>query len=211
MEYNTKREAMAIPEYGRNIHKMIDYCVNIEDREKRTKTAHAIVNVMGQMNTPNYKGTDFEHKLWDHLHIISGFNLDVDSPFPPPNKDDVSKKPERISYSKSEMEYPHYGKHVERIIEAVTEIEDGEKKDAIVLAISNFLKKSYLNWNRDSVNDETIIKNLQEMSNGKLNLKEDYTLISSSEALAKPKKQKNIVNKKSTQTKSNKKKYKRRF
>jgi len=86
MEYNTKRETMSIPEYGRNIHKMIDYCIGIEDREKRTQTAHAIVKVMGQMNTPNAKGNDFEHKLWDHLFIMSGFNLDIDSPFPAPKK-----------------------------------------------------------------------------------------------------------------------------
>ncbi|PLX02496.1 MAG: DUF4290 domain-containing protein [Marinilabiliales bacterium] len=211
MEYNTKREIMAIPEYGRNIHKMIDYCISIEDREKRTKTAHAIVKVMGQMNTPNSKGNDFEHKLWDHLFIMSGFNLDIDSPFPAPKKDEISKKPDRLAYSKSEANYPHYGKHIERIISAVADMEEGDKKDAIVLSISNFLKKAYLNWNRDSVNDETILKNLEELSKGKLILKEDYNLISSAEALAKPKKQKNIVNKKVSQQKPSKKKYKRRF
>jgi hypothetical protein len=211
MEYNTKREGMAIPEYGRNIHKMIDYCISIEDREKRSATAETIVRVMRQMNAPGPKSNDFEHKLWDHLHIISGFNLDIDAPFPVPKKEEVSRKPEKLEYSHNDMSFPHYGKHIEKIINSVVQIPDGDQKDAIVLAIANYLKKSYLVWNRDSVNDETILKHLEDLSNGKLHLKEEYSLISNSEALAKPKKQKNIVNKKAlAMAQANKKRRKRR-
>ncbi len=205
MEYNTKRERMLIPEYGRNIQKMIDYCIGIEDREKRNFVAEAIVKVMGQMNSQNAKSLDFEQKLWDHLHIISGFNLDIDSPYPAPKKDEVTKNPDKIVYSKKTMSFPHYGKHIESVISAVTEIEDGEQKDAMVLAIANYLKKSYLSWNRESVNDETVLKNMAEISGGKLKLNEEFQLISTSEALTKPLKQKNIVNKKSSNYKYSKK------
>jgi len=209
MEYNTKREFLTIPEYGRNIQKMIEYCVGIEDREKRNLTAQAIVKVMGQIDSQNSKTNDFEQKLWDHLHFISGFNLDIDAPFPVPAKDAVAKKPEKLEYSKKNMSYPHYGENIEKIIEAVSGMEEGEHKDAVVLAIANYLKKSYLNWNRKSVNDETILANLDELSKGKLKLNENLELISSSDALAKPKRQKNIVNKKVVSNKNYKKRKRR--
>lgn len=205
MEYNTNRESLTIREYGRNIQKMIDYCIDIEDRDERNLTASAIVKVMGQMNNQNAKTHDFEQKLWDHLHIISAFNLDIDSPYPKPPKDTVEKKPEKIEYSKKTMSYPHYGKHIERVIAAVAEMEDGEKKDSFVLAVSNYLKKSYLNWNRESVNDETILSNLAELSNGKLKLNEEFQLVSTSEALSNPRRQKNIVSKKTSNHKYSKK------
>ncbi|NOY49384.1 MAG: DUF4290 domain-containing protein [Chlorobi bacterium] len=211
MEYNTKRESMAIPEYGRNIHKMIDYCISIEDREKRNATAETIVRVMRQMNASSAKSHDFEHKLWDHLHIISGFNLDIDAPYPAPKKDEISRKPEKLEYSQKTMAFPHYGKHIEKIIDSAVQIPEGDQKDAIVLAIANYLKKSYLTWNRDSVNDETVLKHLADLSNGKLHLKEEFSLISNSEALSKPKKQKNIVNKKAMAlAQANKRKRRRR-
>lgn len=210
MEYNTERGLISIPEYGRNIQKMIDYCVDIEDRDKRNSTAHAIVRVMEQMNSQASKANDFHHKLWDHLHIISGFRLDIDAPYPAPSKEDVAKKPEKIEYSKKRMTYPHYGKNIEKVISVVAEEEDGEKKDAIILAIANYLKKSYLTWNRDSVNDETILKHLEELSKGKLELKEDTQMISTSDALSVPRRQKNIVNKKNTSYKGINKKRKRK-
>lgn len=205
MEYNTKRDLLTIPEYGRNIQKMIGYCISIDEREKRNFIAQSIVRVMGQMNSQNAKTHDFEQKLWDHLHIISGFNLDIDSPYPMPGKDEVAKKPEKIEYRRKSMRFPHYGENIEKIITAITEMEDGDKKDAFVLAVANYLKKSYLSWNRESVNDETVIKNLEELSGGKLRLAEDVQLISTSEALLKPKRQKNIVNKKVSNYKFQKK------
>ena len=215
MEYNTKRERMTIPEYGRNIHKMIDYCVSIEDKEKRTALAHTIVKVMEQMNPPISKSNDYEHKLWDHLHIISGFNLDIDAPFPAPGRDEVSKKPEKIAYSDYKISYPHYGKQIEKVISQVAEMEEGDQKDGLVYAIANYLKKSYLVWNRESVNDETIFSHLEELSGGKVKFNEKYELISISDALSKPRRQKNIVTTKAEAQalarKSYKKKRKRKF
>ncbi len=194
MEYNTEREKLAIPEYGRNIQKMIEYAVNIEDREKRNKYARVIVNIMAQMNPSLREQNDFLHKLWDHMFIISDFKLDVDSPFPPPEKDIIKRKPDPIKYSDNKIKYRHYGKYVEKIIEKVTEMEDGPEKDELIRIIANHLKKSYLNWNRDSVNDETILKHLEQLSGGRLKLTEDQELVSTSELLSRNRSRKKNTN-----------------
>jgi hypothetical protein len=185
MEYNTERSKLVIAEYGRNIQKMIDYATTIEDREKRNKTARIIVNIMAQMNPHVRENEDYMHKLWDHLHYIADFKLDVDSPYPPPARDTFQKKPERIAYSDNKITFRHYGKYVERMIEKISEMEDGEAKDQMIQVIANHLKKSYLNWNRDSVNDETIFKHLEELSGGRLKLTEDQQLLSTNEILSR--------------------------
>ena len=187
MDYNTTRPAMTIPEYGRNIQDMILYTCTIEDREKRTKAAKFIVNIMAQMH-PQVKDTiDYKRKLWDHMYIISNFNLDVDSPFPPPPPLTLSTKPEKISYHDKEIEFKHYGKNIALIIEKATEFAEGEEKDALVKAIAIQLKKSYLSWNRESVNDELIEEHLSILSKGKLKLKEDVRLTTTSDLLARNK------------------------
>ena len=185
MEYNTQREKLAIPEYGRNIQKMFEYTVGIEDREKRNKYARIIVNIMAQMNPSIREQSDYLHKLWDHLYIISDFKLDVDSPYPPPDKDLIRRKPDPVPYSDNNITFRHYGKYVERMIEKIAEMEDGPAKDELIKIIANHLKKSYLTWNRDSVNDETILKHLEELSGGRLKLTEDQELVSTSELLSR--------------------------
>ncbi|MBC8320544.1 MAG: DUF4290 domain-containing protein [Bacteroidetes bacterium] len=188
MEYNTARGHLIIPEYGRNIQKMVDYAITIEDREKRTKTAHTIIVSMAQMN-PSIKETiDYNHVLWDHLYVISGFKLDVDGPYPPPSQEILNRKPDLLSYSVSNITLRHYGKHIINIIKKATEYEEGEEKQALILAIANQMKKSYLKWNRESVNDQTIGKHLEGISDGKLKLPEDAKLIAISEVIQKPKK-----------------------
>ena len=117
MEYNTQRIKMFIPEYGRNMQKMIDQCCQIEDREKRTRTAEFIVNVMAQMNPKAREAADYRQKLWDHLYIISDFKLDVDSPFPPPPRDVLKSRPKRLKYPNLDIRFAHYGKNIEKIIE----------------------------------------------------------------------------------------------
>lgn len=203
MEYNTARGHLIIPEYGRNIQKMVDYLITIEDREKRTKTAHSIITSMGQMN-PSIKDTiDFTHVLWDHLYIISDFKLDVDGPYPQPSREELKLKPDRLKYSNKNFTLRHYGKHIINIIKKAIEYEEGEEKQALVLAIANQMKKSYLRWNRESVNDLTITKNLTELSDGKLQLSEDVQLIAISEVIQKTKNKKRKSHHKSYQ-KSNK-------
>ena len=203
MEYNTARGHLIIPEYGRNIQKMVDYTVTIEDREKRTRTAHAIIVSMAQMN-PSIKETiDYQHVLWDHLYIISDFKLDVDGPFPVPSKDLLHLKPDRLKYSDKNFTLRHYGKNIINIIKKATEYEDGEEKHALCMAIANTMKKSYLKWNRESVNDQTICKHLHELSDGKLSLPDDVQLVAISEVIKRSKIKKRKTNQKSYQ-KSNK-------
>lgn len=187
MEYNTARDLLIIPEYGRNIQRMVDYALTIEDREKRTKTAKSIIISMAQMN-PSIKETiDYNKVLWDHLYFISGFKLDVDGPYPKPSEEKLSQKPDRIDYSDKNIKLRHYGKHIINIINKAIEFDDGEEKRALVLAIANQMKRSYLKWNRESVNDQTIAKHLEGLSDGKLKLPEDTTLIAISEVIQRPK------------------------
>lgn len=192
MEYNSQREHLIIPEYGRNIQKMIEYTVGIEDEEKRTKSAKVIISMMAQLNPGVKDSADFQRKLWDHMYIISKFRLVVDSPFPPPSQEELAKKPERIPYSDGKIKYRHYGKNIENIIDKAVDYEDGLEKEALIHTIANHLKKSYLNWNRDSVADDMIIKQLFDMSKGKLELHEDKQLSSTPDILArnKPRKKK---------------------
>ncbi len=185
MEYNTTRNGLVISQYGRNIQKMIEYTLTVEDRDKRTRAATLIVDVMGQMN-PQVKDTvDFKQKLWDHLHIIAGLKLDVDSPYPAPTKQLLEAKPDPIPYQDNKIRYRQYGKNLQRIIEKAIELEDGEEKDAFVKTIANHLKKSYLNWNRDSVNDELIFEHLEILSGGKLKMPVNARLLNTGDILSR--------------------------
>lgn len=185
MEYNTTREMMVIPEYGRNVQRMIQYACTIEDRDKRNKAAKYIIMVMGQLNPAVKEVADYKHKLWDHLHIIADFKLDIDSPFPPPPPLSLSTKPERLSYHDKEIEFKHYGKNIALMIEKATEYEDGPEKDALVNAIANHMKKSYLSWNRESVNDELIEQHLTLLSQDKLRLHKDFRFTHTNDILAR--------------------------
>ncbi len=176
MDYNTSLPRMIIPEYGRNIQKMIDFAVSVEDREERNKVAQAIIHVMGQLNPHLRDVTDFKHKLWDHIFIISDFRLDVDSPYPKPTRESFQTKPDKVFYPSNDICYKHYGKTVERIIAKAKEYPEGDEKNALTEQIANLMKRSYLTWNRDSVNDEVILKHLNELSGGGLKLAESSIL-----------------------------------
>ena len=190
MKYNTSRNKLVIPEYGRNVQKMIEYAMTIEDKEKRNKHAKLIVSVMGQMNPQFRDSIDNRHKLWDHMIIISDFKFDVDSPFPYPSKDILYAKPDKLPYKNNDIPFRQYGINLNLIIEKAIEYEDGPEKDALVKTIANHLKKSYLNWNRDSVNDELITKHLDVLSKGKLKLSDETTLNTTGDILARNRKKK---------------------
>jgi hypothetical protein len=179
MDYNTDLPQLIIPEYGRNIQKMLDFAITVADREERNKVARAIIDVMGQLNPHLRDVTDFKHKLWDHLFIISDFKLDVDSPYPKPTRETFQTKPELLKYPHKDIRYKHYGKTVEQIIAKAREFPDGEERNELVSQIANLMKRSYLNWNRDSVNDEVIIKQLEELSKGEL--KADTSILKSTQ------------------------------
>jgi len=197
MEYNTGRNKLAIPEYGRNIQKMVRHVVNIEDRNQRTAAANRIVEIMANMHPQVREESDYLHKLWDHLYFISDFKLNVDSPYPPPEKDMTQRRPQKLNYSENHIRFKHYGKHLEKMIKYVSALEDGPEKKELTLMIANQMKRSYLSWNRDSVSDKMILNQLEELSKGKLKLEEDVQLVATSDVLAgtRSKKKKNTQNK----------------
>ena len=185
--YNTGQEHLIIPEYGRNIQQLVQYTCTIKNKEERTNVAHAIIAIMGRLNPMLRDITDFRHKLWDHLFIISNFKLDVDSPYPKPSKEIFIQKPERVAYPSNKMKFKHYGRAVERMIEKASGMKAGEEKTAFIEAIANLMKKSYLVWNRDTVADSVILDELEQLSNGKLKVPENFRLANTYDILAKTK------------------------
>lgn len=181
MEYNTQLDRLVIPEYGRNIQAMIDYCCTIKDRDERNLCARAIIQVMGQLNPPLRDVADFNHKLWDHLFIISKFKLDVDSPYSIPNPESFKEKPKKLDYPKGKIKYKHYGKTIEDIIKKAKELSQGAERDELSRQIANHLKKSYFTWNKDTITDEIILKNLSELSGGELKVDSSIPLSSHQE------------------------------
>jgi hypothetical protein len=205
MEYNTTRDKMRIGEYGRNIQKMVQIIIAEEDRDKRTQMAKVLVQIMGQMNPTIRESGDFKHKLWDHLHIIADFKLDIDAPYPAPTKEMLEAKPDKIAYSENNIRYKMYGSNIARVIDEAIKFDDGPEKDALVHAIANHLKKQYLAWNRESVDDVQIFEHLKVLSKGKLELKEELQLNTTNEILSRNKKKK-PVGKQQHQGKNNPKK-----
>ncbi len=149
---------------------MINHCLTLTNKEERNNCAKAIIIVMGQVNPELKNVEDYDHKLWDHLFIMSNFELDVDSPFPKPSADFFEKKPETIPYPQRKIKNGHYGAIIEDLIAAAVKLEDGEEKTFLIKRIANLLKTSYLLWNRNTVNDEVIVKHLEQYSNGKLTI-----------------------------------------
>lgn len=193
MEYNTTREQLLLPEYGRNIQKMVDYALTIEDREKRSKAAKAIVYAMGQLNFQNKDVGEFKRKLWDHLFVISNFKLDVDAPFPMPEPNQFANIiPQKVSYQNNNIKFRHYGYSIQRIIEKVADYPEGNEKEALKIYCANTLKKLYMNWNREAVQDDVIALHLEVFSAGKLKLDETVKLEFVQQAVIRPKKKKYV-------------------
>ncbi|MCK5677123.1 MAG: DUF4290 domain-containing protein [Flavobacteriaceae bacterium] len=187
LEYNSEREHLIIPEYGRHIQKLLNYCIAIEDDKERNKMAKAIVDVMGNLQPHLRDVPDFQHKLWDQLFIISDFKLDVDSPYPTPIKETLQATPEKLPYPKSASKYRFYGNNIQIMIDTALTWDEGEMKEALVFAIANHMKKCYLNWNKDTVDDVVIFRHLKEISDGKLDLTEGKEVLSESKNLLRKK------------------------
>jgi len=205
IEYNTERPQLIIPEYGRHMQKMVGQAVAIEDREERNKVAKSIIAVMGNLNPHLRDVADFQHKLWDQLFIISDFKLDVDSPYPKPSKEELQERPEPLEYPQNFPKYRFYGNNIKRMIDVANGWEDSEMKSALVLTIANHMKKCFLNWNKDTVEDDVIFKHLFELSDGKINMKDSKEELSNTHDLLKNKKRhsKNFKSKSSNSGKSN--------
>jgi len=170
LEYNTERTGLIIPEYGRHIQKMVDQAVVCPDKKERNKMAKAIIGVMGNLNPHLRDVPDFQHKLWDQLFIMSGFNLDVDSPFPKPSKEIYEEKPEKLNYPQNHPKYRFYGNNIKKMIDVATNWDEGEMKKELIYVIANHMKKCFLKWNKDSVDDVVIFNHILELSNGKIKI-----------------------------------------
>ena len=183
--YNTQKKKLIIPEYGRHIHQMIDQAVALKDKEKRDEMAKAIIGVMGNLNPHLRDVPDFKHKLWAQLFIMSDFQLDVDSPFDKPSKEGYEKrKPNKLDYPQNYPKYRFYGNNIKRMIDFTIEWDNFDLKEKLILTIANHMKKCFLNWNKEAVDDQVILDHLLDLSDGKLKVSEsDLPLTDSAEFL----------------------------
>ena len=170
LEYNGDRPHLIIPEYGRHVQKLVDKCVSLENVDERNTMARAIVDVMGNLQPHLRDVPDFKHKLWDQLFIMSDFKLDVESPYDKPEKEVLQAKPEPLAYPKAASKYRFYGNNIQTMIDTALTWEDGDAREALYFAIANHMKKCYLNWNKDTVDDAVIFTHLKELSNDKIDL-----------------------------------------
>lgn len=170
LEYNTERSQLIIPEYGRHFQKMVDYAVSIADDAERNKVAKAIISVMGNMQPHLRDVPDFQHKLWDQLFIMSDFKLNVESPYPITSKEVLMQRPEPLGYPQNFPKYRFYGNNIKRMIDVAVKWEKGDMRDGLEYVIANHMKKCYLNWNKDTVDDTAIFQHLYELSNGQIDM-----------------------------------------
>ncbi|MEE3037496.1 MAG: DUF4290 domain-containing protein [Bacteroidota bacterium] len=177
LEYNTSRDKLVISEYGRHIQKLVNHAINIQDRKDRQRFVEGIINIMGDLNPHLRDVVDFKHKLWDHIFVISNFKLDVDSPYEKPVIETLSKKPDPLNYPKNEIRFNHYGKVIELLIKEAITVEDDDIKKQLTIAIANQMKRSYVNWNNDTVEDELIFAQLSKLSKGNLQIPEGIELV----------------------------------
>lgn len=185
MDYNTQKKKLLLPEYGRNIQKMVDHLLTLQDREERTKAAKTVIDVMGNLYPHLRDVPDFRHKLWDHLAIMSGFKLDIDTPYPLPSLEKINEKPQKLKYSTNHIKYRHYGKLVEKLIDKIKETDDPEQKRALIVLTANHMKKSFLTWNKDSVEDEQIYNDINTYYGSTVILPEGMTLSNPKDLLQK--------------------------
>ncbi|MEZ4803450.1 MAG: DUF4290 domain-containing protein [Gelidibacter sp.] len=188
LEYNTEREHLIIPEYGRHMQKMIQYAKERPSKEERNRVAKAIIAVMGNLQPHLRDVPDFQHKLWDQLFIMADFELDADSPYPIPSKEELYARPEALKYPQNHPKYRFYGNNIKTMIDVANTWEEGDLKEALIYTIANHMKKCFLNWNKDTVEDDVIFGHLRELSGGKINLMEADEDLSDATSLMRTKK-----------------------
>jgi len=187
LEYNSERDDLKIPEYGRNIKKLVDHCRELPTKEERNKMAKAIIEVMGNMHPHLRDVPDFKHKLWDQLFILANFDLDVDAPYEVITKNQIQAKPDKLPYPKTASKYKFYGNNIQTMIDEAKKWEDSNEKEQLKFTIANHMKKCFLNWNKDTVDDKIIFNHLYELSNGNIDLRNSDIELSSREVLYKKK------------------------
>ncbi len=186
--YNTEREKMLMPEYGRNVLRMVEIMKAEPDRAVRSTMARAIVGVMETLNPSVRQQDNYSHKLWDHLYIIAGYDLDIDSPYPAPVKEDRESKPMTIPLKKKPVKATHYGRNIESIIDLIALEPEGETRTSMIRALATYMRQQYLIWNKDSVADETIFSDIEKLSDYRIKVPEGLTLskISSDMSYSRP-------------------------
>ena len=211
LEYNTEREHLIIPEYGRHLQKMINHVKTLENKEERNKVAKAIISVMGNLQPHLRDVPDFQHKLWDQLFIMADFDLDVDSPYDKPSREELYSRPETLKYPQNHPKYRFYGNNIKTMIDVANTWDEGELKEALVYTIANHMKKCFLNWNKDTVEDSVIFNHLFELSGGKIDLRNSSEDLSDSSSLMRSKKKYNSNNKKSNHKKGGNNRNRKRY
>ena len=176
LDYNTQREKLAMPEYGRNVLQMVQNLKTIEDRDKRNAQARAIVKTMEILNPQVHTQENFEHKLWDHLYMIAGFDLDIDAPYPCPVAEEFTTDPVPIPMKDSKIKATHYGRNIEKIINLLCGEPDGEIKTEMIRSLAIYMRQQYLIWNKDSVADDTIFKDIEKLSDYRIKVPEGINL-----------------------------------
>jgi hypothetical protein len=185
MDYNTQRKRLLLPEYGRHIQTMVDHLATIENREERSRVAKSIIGVMGNLY-PNLRDVpDFRHKLWDHLTIMAGFSLDIDAPYPLPSREKFEAKPDRIPYPHRRIRFKHYGLMTERLVQKIKEFDDEEQRRVLIVLTTNYMKKLFLAWNKDSVEDAQIFDDFRALYGEPVEIPEGLVLSSFKEVPAK--------------------------
>lgn len=173
MKYNTQEKNLPMPEYGRAVQKMVDHAVTIEDRAERQRCADTIIGVMGNMFPQLRDMPDFNHKLWDHLAIMSDFKLDIDYPYEVVDPATLHPTPQPIAYPKGAIRYRHYGRCVEEMLKKVVTMPEGEERNELIRLIAAQMKKEYILWNKDAVEDSRIVEDIREYTNGAIVLNEE--------------------------------------
>jgi len=184
-DYNSSRKKLILPEYGRNIQKMVNHIKTIEDRDERNKAAKTVIGVMGNLNPHLRDVNDFKHKLWDHLTVISDFDLDIDAPYPMPEPESLQSKPDNVPYHQHRIKKKHYGRSIVLMIDKAVALEPGVEKEDLVKMIAYHMKKSYLTWNREAVSDEEIFTDMKTLSGGVLVANPNLKLPETKDILAK--------------------------
>lgn len=198
MQYNTQQKRIPLPEYGRGVQNMVDYALTIEDRAERQRCAKTIIQIMGGMFPHLRDVPDFTHKLWDHLAIMADFNLDIDYPYEIIRKDKLGAKPEILGYPNKRIRYRHYGHSIETLIKKVCEMPESDERDNLIALIANQMRKSYITWNKDSIELEKIDDDLMELSEGRIRLTDKLVQLMESRMALVNRRQKNNFSRKNT-------------
>ena len=172
LDYNTQREKLNMPEYGRHVQKMVEYVASLPDKEKRNEQIQSVIQVMGTLNPQLRDINDFKHKLWDHVQVISDFKIDIDSPYPTPTRESLSTAPSPIPLQKTPVKAAHYGRNIQNMIEVIAQREDDEVKTHMIKTLASYMKQQYLIWNKDSVSEETIFNDINKLSDGRITVPE---------------------------------------